>query len=116
MTTMNTDVLQRGVSTHLAAQEAGVTFRQADYWVRVGVIEPTVPARGSGNSRSWSDHDVALLRVCGHIAAALERAPTQLLAAAVDLLRPLPLTWWPELLELPASDTVTVTVRIRPPA
>lgn len=116
MTTMHTDVLQRGVSTPVAAEQAGVTFRQVDYWVRAGVIEPTVPARGSGNSREWHEDDVALLRVCGLIASALERAPTQLLGAAVDQLRPLPRTWWPEVLELAASDTVTVTVRIRPPA
>jgi len=113
---MNTDVLQRGVSTLVAAREAGVTFRQADYWVRAGVIAPTVEARGSGNARGWCEDDVALLKVCGTIASALERAPVSLLAAAVDLLRPLPRTWWPELLELAPSDHVTVTVRIRPPA
>lgn len=93
-----------------------MTFRQADYWVRAGVLFPSVPARGSGNPREWSDDDVALLKVCGTIAGALERPSMSLLGAAVDLLHQLPRTWWPEHLELSPSDEVTVTVRIRPPA
>ena len=39
----------------------GVTYRQIDYWARVGVVEPSRPARGSGSQRLYSKHDVARL-------------------------------------------------------
>lgn len=39
-----------------AAELAGVTYRQLDYWTRLGVVAPTLPATGpgSGRERRWS--------------------------------------------------------------
>lgn len=40
----------------------GCTYRQLDYWSRIGVIEPTREARGSGSQRRWSFTDACLVR------------------------------------------------------
>jgi DNA-binding transcriptional MerR regulator len=53
------------VTTYSSAQVcklAGVTYRQLDYWVRQGLIEPTVAARGSGSKRRWTWDDIERAR------------------------------------------------------
>lgn len=50
-------------STHDVARLAGCTYRQIDYWARVGAIVPTREARGSGSVRDWSPDDAAVARV-----------------------------------------------------
>lgn len=63
-----------------AAELAGVTYRQLDYWTREGLVRPCRPARGSGSSRRYSTGEVELLRVIGVLSsmgvqgAALRRA------------------------------------------
>lgn len=56
-----------GHSSLEAARLAGITFRQLDYWVRVGSVEPAYPARGSGSHRRWSDVDVDCLLILGRV-------------------------------------------------
>jgi len=46
-----------------ACRLAGVSYRQADYWVRLGLIEPMVQATGSGSRRRFCLEDVVALRV-----------------------------------------------------
>lgn len=82
-------------------QDAGITYRQLDYWVRKGFLRPAVrwgdPA-GKGHGRIWPPQEVA---IAGRMA--------RLLAAG------LPLTWsaefardhWPSG-ELASGITVTV--------
>lgn len=42
----------------------GITYRQMDYWVRTGLVRPSVAdAHGSGTRRRWSDDDVRQLIV-----------------------------------------------------
>ena len=41
------------LSTEEVAAYAGCSLRQCDYWVRLGVLIPTVPARGSGTQRRY---------------------------------------------------------------
>lgn len=60
-----------GVSSPEAARQAGVTFRQVDYWARERIVTPTVPATGTGTRRVWSAVDVAVLRAVGQVSAAL---------------------------------------------
>jgi MerR-like DNA binding protein len=36
------------------ARAAGITYRQLDYWARMGYLRPSQPAPGSGNWRRWS--------------------------------------------------------------
>lgn len=50
-----------------ACRLAGVTYRQADYYQRTGLVRPTVPARGSGSASGWSIHDVMLLSLTGKL-------------------------------------------------
>ena len=46
------------------AAEVGASFRQIDYWARIGLVVPSGgTASGSGSRRGWSDDDVALLRL-----------------------------------------------------
>jgi DNA-binding transcriptional MerR regulator len=44
-----------------AAQLAGITYRQLDYWARTGLVNPSVPAAGSGSRRAYSYEDVVVL-------------------------------------------------------
>lgn len=43
---------------------AGITYRQLDYWVRTGLLEPSVAyANGSGSQRLYSRSDIAVAKV-----------------------------------------------------
>jgi len=50
----------------------GVTVRQLDYWVRIGLLSPSLRAGygGSGDPRRWSEADVAKVRVVAAIMSA----------------------------------------------
>ena len=42
---------------------AGITYRQLDYWARLGHLEPSIrDARGSGSQRLYSSDDVKKAR------------------------------------------------------
>lgn len=42
----------------------GITFRQLDYWARIGLVTPSlVEAKGSGSSRRYSYRDVLELKI-----------------------------------------------------
>jgi DNA-binding transcriptional MerR regulator len=48
----------------VAAQVAGITYRQLDYWARTGLVEPTVrTATGSGTQRLYSFQDILVLKI-----------------------------------------------------
>ena len=51
------------LSTEQAADLAGLTPRQLDYWIRRGVITPWVHASGSGSCRRWGAPQVQSLRL-----------------------------------------------------
>ena len=47
-----------------AAEIAGITYRQLDYWARTGLVVPEVrTAGGSGTQRLYSFRDILLLKV-----------------------------------------------------
>lgn len=51
-------------STPVAAQVAGITARQIDYWARTGLVVPSVrDATGSGSRRWYSYDDLVTLKV-----------------------------------------------------
>lgn len=54
---------QTTYSTREAVDLAGVSYRQADYWIRRGLVEPAVNPVGSGTRRRWTVEDVLALRV-----------------------------------------------------
>ena len=48
---------------------AGVTYRQLDYWTRVGIVAPSISAAaGHGSRRAWSAADVAAVAAVGEAA------------------------------------------------
>ena len=87
-------VAHASFSTAAAAHLAGVTYRQADYWCRHGVLDPAHngAGSGSGHARAWTAEDVAALRVCGRLAEL--GAGIDVMGPAVAKLRLYPLVLW----------------------
>jgi len=57
-------VSQDSFSGAQAAQIAGITYRQLDYWARTNLIRPSlVDAKGSGSRRSYVYRDLLELKV-----------------------------------------------------
>jgi hypothetical protein len=49
------------LSTHEVCKATGLTYRVLDYWCRTGVLEPHLPADGSGSRRAFT------MRQCEHL-------------------------------------------------
>ena len=48
----------------IACSEAGISYRQLDYWARTGLVEPSIrTASGSGTSRLYSFRDILVLKI-----------------------------------------------------
>jgi len=56
-------ITERTYSSHEVARMVGVSYRQLDYWIRVGTIDMPDGMPGSGRQRVWTPDDVARLRV-----------------------------------------------------
>jgi hypothetical protein len=86
---------------------SGLSYRVIDYWVRVGAVEPSVPARGSGHSREWSPREFNILVALGRVWRDLNELGLTMGTALVRQL-------WVELYEngaaLIALDTVMIGV------
>lgn len=41
---------------------AGISYRMLDYWIRLGKVRASVPARGSGTRRRFTAEDVEAVR------------------------------------------------------
>lgn len=53
-----------GYSSRQVCERTGLTYRQLDYWVRIGAIGPSISAAdGYGSHRRFSDDDVRQIRV-----------------------------------------------------
>ena len=53
-----------GYKGSIAADAAGITYRQLDYWARTGLVEPSIrPAHGSGSQRLYSFRDILVLKL-----------------------------------------------------
>jgi len=60
--------MDEGFQSLEVCARSGLTYRQLDYWVRAGVIKPSLRrAEGSGTYRLWSAEDVRILRVLNDI-------------------------------------------------
>ena len=72
---------------------AGCSFRQLDYWCRIGLVRPSIAAgKGSGNRRAFSAHDAAVVRVISVIAG--RTLPLNRLGHLAEFLDDLPLQQW----------------------
>lgn len=55
---------EQGYRGHIAANAAGITYRQLDYWARTELVEPTVQsAQGSGSQRLYGFRDILVLKL-----------------------------------------------------
>lgn len=72
----------------VAAELAGITYRRLDYWARTGVIDASIPARGSGSRRRYSEDDVRALRTVATLAELLDLWAAGGAAAALRALPP----------------------------
>lgn len=56
------------ISGHELAREAGITYRQLDYWVRAGVLEPVARrALQSGVLRVFDDDEARVARALAQL-------------------------------------------------
>ncbi|MEA5155760.1 MerR family transcriptional regulator [Raineyella sp.] len=70
----------------IAAKAAGITYRQLDYWARIGLVTPGVrDANGSGSARLYSFRDILMLKVIKRLLSA--GVSLQQIRKAVDYLR-----------------------------
>lgn len=64
-------------TSHRAAEIAGVSYRQVDYWARTGLVRPSLSvAHGSGSRRRWHHRDLVALSVVAALLAAGVELPT----------------------------------------
>ncbi len=50
-------------------RELGITYRQLDYWVRLGLLKP-LHLGGSGINREWTRAELEVARLMGRLVAA----------------------------------------------
>jgi len=50
-------------SSQEAARLSGISYRQLDYWARLGIVKPAREAKGTGTARRWSPTEIVELRV-----------------------------------------------------
>ena len=68
-----------GFSSSEVCAMAGVTYRQLDYWTRLGLVSPSItPAAGYGSQRRWSTADLAAVTRIGEIARNRNRSLAEL--------------------------------------
>lgn len=70
----------------------GVTYRQLDCWTTAGVVIPTVPARGSGSRRRFTEDDVRLVALALRLAEL--GCPLRTVSGAVAMMAGRPPTQW----------------------
>jgi hypothetical protein len=58
------------LSAREVCEATGVTYRQLDHWDSLGVIEPTIPANGSGTQRRFNPAQVPVIRALGQLCVA----------------------------------------------
>ena len=70
----------------VAAKAADITYRQLDYWARIGLVTPAVRgATGSGSARLYSFRDILMLKVIKRLLSA--GVSLQQIRTAIDYLR-----------------------------
>lgn len=87
-------------------REAGITYRQLDYWCRTGMLRPARGARGSGTRRLFDAVDVACLRLAARLMGL--GASTQTVGPLLEHWRERPLADWRGWLVLDARGEWTL--------
>lgn len=63
MVVTEAEPIRRLYTTAQVCEIIGITYRMADYWIRVGLLDSCRAARGSGTRRMWDDRDLADARL-----------------------------------------------------
>lgn len=50
-------------------RELGITYRQCDHWVRLGLLRP-LHVGGTGNAREWTRAEMEVARIMGRLVGA----------------------------------------------
>lgn len=72
------------LTTTEVGRRAGLSYRQLDYWCRIGLLRPKGEGRGSGTSRRWTAREAAVVAVLAELVRA-GRRPGELEGAALVL-------------------------------
>lgn len=81
-----------GVRTKELVRRAGITYRQADYWTRTGLLRPSIEGSvWSGVPRQWSEADVREATIVKKMLDA--GASLQTVRKAMPLIRTTPGRW-----------------------
>lgn len=71
----------RTYSSAEACALAGLSYRQLDYWQRIGTMTAHTPARGSGSRRQFTAQQVFVLAVLRHVSSLVRISDLEELAA-----------------------------------
>lgn len=81
------------LTTTAAAEAAGVSYRQLDYWTRLGLTRPVGEScPGSGGLRMWDPDEVPVIRLVAKLVAS--RAIADEVIEVVPRLRAIPRHQW----------------------
>lgn len=113
-------IATRTFTSYEVCELAGITYRQLDYWCRIGLIGPSSRmAHGSGSRRRYTAHDVCVVAVVGKLAPFVRPTDQEVMVRHLAERHVLD---WPELIVLdecgeiienPAAADVGLGVRPR---
>lgn len=95
-------------STKLAAEIAGASYRQVDYWCRVGVLSPKGNGAGSGNVRSFTLDEIAVVAVLAELSTLGATCETWSTVAAW---LSMPVEIWPDMVVVTVDGEITTGLR-----
>lgn len=75
------------VTTTEIAKRANASYRQIDTWTRSGILNPSVPARGSGSFRLYDPIEIDVARMCVDLAALAGACPHHIAQQLADGVR-----------------------------
>jgi DNA-binding transcriptional MerR regulator len=98
-----------GRSVNDLLRMTGLTYRQLDYWVRQGYLQPDNPEPGSGVNRKWSTLEIAVATTMGALVNAGLAVEKAAVIARETLTYPMGRATLAPGIEVVLSDLPTVT-------
>lgn len=66
------------MTTAQIARAVGTRYKNVDHWTRIGILEPTVEAAGSGTQRAYEPIEADVARMCVALKDLLGNCPRRL--------------------------------------
>lgn len=95
-------------STKIAAEVAGASYRQVDYWCRTGALSPINNGAGSGNARSFTIDEIAVVAVLVELSNHGAQSDTWSTVAAW---LSMPAEMWPDVVCVSSDGTIATGLR-----